>query len=84
MQPNYLEGLSFPGLLLLTSGGRKNKRTELDDRNLTLCNAKVGRKALVAPPPWRKCWGDASPSLPRFVITDFKRVEKIKELNLIK
>jgi len=44
MRPNYFGGLSpssTPGLLSLTSGGRKNK-TELDDRRLTLCHAKVG------------------------------------------
>jgi len=29
-------------LLLLTLGDRKNKRTELNDRRLTLCHAKVG------------------------------------------
>jgi len=45
MQINYLEGLSLPstsGLLSLTSGGRKNKRTELDDRRLTLCHENIG------------------------------------------
>jgi len=36
-------------LLSLTSGGRKNKRTELDDRRLTLRNAKVGSKHLCPP-----------------------------------
>jgi len=39
------EGLSLsctPGLLSLALGGRKNKRTELDVRRLTLCHAKVG------------------------------------------
>jgi len=45
MQPNYL-GVYSPqtisGLLLLTSGSRKNKRTELEDKRLTLCQAKVG------------------------------------------
>jgi len=43
------EGLfpsSIPGLLSLTSGGRKNKRTELDDRRLTLCYAKVGGQSI--------------------------------------
>jgi len=49
MQPNYLELLylsSTPGLLSLTSGGRKNKITELDNRRLPLrylCHAKVER-----------------------------------------
>jgi len=33
---------STPGLLSLTSGCRKNKRAELDDRRLTLCHEKVG------------------------------------------
>jgi len=33
-------------LLSLTSGGRKNKRTELDDRRLTLCYEKVGGQEL--------------------------------------
>jgi len=38
-------------LLSLTSGGRKNKRTELDvdDRRLILCHAKLREKALVFP-----------------------------------
>jgi len=31
-----------PRLLSLTSGGGQNKRTELDDRRLTLYRAKVG------------------------------------------
>jgi len=31
---------STPSLLLLTSGDRKNKITEFDDRRLTLCHAK--------------------------------------------
>jgi len=38
MQPNYLGGLSLlsiPGFLSLNLSGRKNKRTELDDRRLT-------------------------------------------------
>jgi len=39
---------SIPGLLLLTSDGKKYKRIELDDRRLTLCHAKIGGdKALV-------------------------------------
>jgi len=49
----FWEDVSLPstsGLLSLTSGSRKNKRTELDDRRLTLCHAKVGgTKALVSP-----------------------------------
>jgi len=36
-------------LLPLTSGDRKSKLTELDERRLTLCHAKVGgTKALVS------------------------------------
>jgi len=53
MQPNYMEvysPLSTADLLSLTSGGRKNKRTELDDKRLTLCHAKFGGiKALAVP-----------------------------------
>jgi len=46
-----LEGTCpIPGLLSLTSGGRKNKRTELGDRRLALCHEKVGgTKALASP-----------------------------------
>jgi len=40
--PPYPPPFIHPGLLSLTSGGRKNKRAELDDRRLTLCRAKVG------------------------------------------
>jgi len=42
---------STPSLLSLTSSSRKkNKRTELDDRRLILCHAKVGGQALVSTP----------------------------------
>jgi len=62
---------STPGLLSLTSGGKKNKRTELDDRRLTLCHAKLGGRALVS--PLAKLLGGRVPSVhPRFVITDFR------------
>jgi len=36
-------------LISLTSGGEKIKKTELDDRRLILCHAKVGEtKALTS------------------------------------
>jgi len=44
------------GLLSLNSGSRKDERTELDYKKLTLCHAKVGAeetKALVS--LWQKC-----------------------------
>jgi len=48
-------GLSFApstqGLLSLTSGGRKNKRTELGDRRLPLCHEKVEDKRHSQKPP---------------------------------
>jgi len=43
---------STPGLLSLTSGSIKNKRTEFDNRRLTLCLTNVGgggTKALASP-----------------------------------
>jgi len=46
MQLNYLDVYSPHPLqdFSLTSGARKNKRTELDDRRLTLWHEKVGRQ----------------------------------------
>jgi len=38
-------------LLSLTSGGRKNKGTELNGRRLTLCYAKVGGTKPLASSP---------------------------------
>jgi len=59
-------------LLSLTSGGRKNKRTELDDRRLTLrvCHAKVGKESISAPSPLVKMLR-GHVLLPGFAITDF-------------
>jgi len=71
MQPNHFRVYS-PGLLSPTSSSRKNKRTELDDRRLTFCHAKVeGTKALVfpPPPPLAKMLGDMSAS-PQFCTHD--------------
>jgi len=52
MQPNYL-GVYSPihcrFVITSASGGRKNKRTELNDKRLTLFHAKVGGEALVSP-----------------------------------
>jgi len=51
------------GLLSLTSGGIKNKRTELDDRDWLRAKQKLGESISVLP-------GETHPS--RFVITDFR------------
>jgi len=60
---------TIPGLLSLTSGGRKNKRIELDDRKLTLRHEKVTEKALLA--PLAKILGERDS--PSFVITDLRQ-----------
>jgi len=64
--------LSTPGLLSLTSGGRKNKGTEQDNKRLTLYHGNVEEKALVS--LHSKNVGRAPP--PGFVITDFRRWKK--------
>jgi len=54
-------------VLSLTLNGRKNKRTENDEKGLTLCRAKVrggGTKALVSPLA-KMLWGDESPRVLR-------------------
>jgi len=66
MQPNYRRFIppSITGMLSLTLGDRKDKRTELDGRRLTLCHAKVGEDKSISV-PWRKCWRDAYPRVLR-------------------
>jgi len=54
-------------MLSLTSGGRKNKRTELDDRRLALCYEKFG---LVSTPGENV--GRYSSPPPGFSIIDFR------------
>jgi len=72
---------SITGLLSLTSGDRKNKRTEFDVRRLTLCHAKVGGGKNYYL-PWRKCWGEGEthpPNRPPQVCYRWLQVvEKIK------
>jgi len=59
-------------LLSLISGGRKNKRTELDDRRLTLSHAKVKGES-ISVPSLAKMFGVCVPPVqPRFVVTDFR------------
>jgi len=62
---------STSGLLSLISGGRKNKRTDLDDRRLILCHAKVRRESISVSLA-KMLGGHVSPVHPRFVITDFR------------
>jgi len=51
MQPNYLEVLFLPStlsFLLLISSGRKNKKTELDDKRLIFCHENVGGTRILS------------------------------------
>jgi len=76
-------------LLSLTSGGRKNKRTKLDDRRSTLCHVKAGgHKSITSRIPhyWRnatKLFGDLFPSsTPGFLsLTSAGRKNKRTELD---
>jgi len=74
MQPNYLGWLSSSpstrSLLSLTSGARKNKITELNDRRLTLWHEKAeGQKHLCFP---GVNVGGTCSSLYGFAFTDFR------------
>jgi len=60
------------GLLSLTSGGKKNKRTELDDRKLVCVMKKLGGKHLLS--LLAKMLGEVSLlGQARFVITNFRQ-----------
>jgi len=77
-------------LLSLTSGDKKNKRTELDDRKLTLGHAKVngGQKhnqqnLQIIGGIQPNYLGVYSSHLPQICYHLLQVIEKIKQLNLM-
>jgi len=53
MQPNYLGALSSHSprvFLSLTSSGRENKRTEIDNKRLILCHENAGGQSIIRAP----------------------------------
>jgi len=75
---------SIPGLLSRTSGGRKNKKTELDDKKL-VCVMKSWKERIYCP-PWQKCWETRPPSATSGLLslTSGSRKNKRTELNDIR